>query len=301
MADIYFNTEKGFYTGGGDIVLTYAEISQLGNIGTTTISETQFGYLGALDQPLSTTDSVEFDDLIVSSVQVSSDSDGAVFGAGNDMKVYYDGTDGRVETNVVADSDLKIKCGTDKTVELEDVVWDDLRIIPGAFRFAGSSDPTLSPWQPTGSGATYRVFEFNLNDEAFGTTQMPHKYKVGSDLYFHIHWTPRGRGSAESGNYVGWKVDYSVASIHGEFGASQTLDLSDVCSGTNEEHEITSSAVVSGTGLGISNIVVFRIYRSDTGSDDTWSNNGAGNRPVMLEFDIHYQIDTMGSRQEGAK
>ena len=40
--------------------LTDVEIQQLQNIGTTTISATQWGYLGALNQPLTTGDSVDF-------------------------------------------------------------------------------------------------------------------------------------------------------------------------------------------------------------------------------------------------
>lgn len=39
---------------------TIAEIAQLANIGATTISATQWGYLGALDQALATTDTVAF-------------------------------------------------------------------------------------------------------------------------------------------------------------------------------------------------------------------------------------------------
>ncbi len=47
MADIYFNKEKGFYLGGGENVLTYAKILQLAGI----------------DQELSKTSDVEFDDV----------------------------------------------------------------------------------------------------------------------------------------------------------------------------------------------------------------------------------------------
>ena len=42
-------------SGGGGVDLTAGELSQLQNIGTTTISATQWGYLGALDQSLVTT------------------------------------------------------------------------------------------------------------------------------------------------------------------------------------------------------------------------------------------------------
>jgi hypothetical protein len=47
--------------------LTSAEVDQLEAIGTSTISATQWGYLGGLDQALSTTDSVSFGTLDMSS------------------------------------------------------------------------------------------------------------------------------------------------------------------------------------------------------------------------------------------
>jgi len=179
--------------------------------------------------------------------------------------------------------------------------WDDLRIVPGAFKFAGTADPSLVNWQPGGSGATLKVYAFKKNDVVFASCQMPHSYKEGSDLHFHIHWTPKNRGSTESGKYVGWKVDYTIADVHGTFGSTTTLDLSDACTGTNDYHEITSSVNVSGIGLHISHMIILRIYRSDTGTDDTWVGTTNATSPVLLEFDIHYQKDTIGSDEELTK
>jgi hypothetical protein len=183
----------------------------------------------------------------------------------------------------------------------DDIVWDDLRIGAGMFQFLGSSDPTLDSWQPGGSGATFLAYVFAKNDEVFSVAQLPHAYKEGSDLKFHIHWTPRDRGTAESGNAVGWKVDYSAISVGGTFLASSTVDLSDTCTGTDHYHEITSGVTVSGTGLTVSSMVQLRIYRSDTGADDTWAGTIAAQLPALLEFDMHYQLDTVGSLQETSK
>lgn len=183
-------------------------------------------------------------------------------------------------------------------IDYLDETWDDLRIVPGAFQFAGSSDPTLSAWQPTGAGATFQVYEFTNADEVFFSIQMPHKYVQGSDLKPHIHWTPRARGVAESGKTVAWKLDYTIADVDENFIASATVDLTDTCSGVNEKHEITVSETIVGTNLLISHMIIGRIYR-DAG--DSWATNTPGNRPVLLEFDIHYQLDTIGSQNEVSK
>jgi hypothetical protein len=55
------------YTTIGLSLLTTGEVDQLENIGATTISATQWGYLGATDQALSTTDNVQFNSAIVDS------------------------------------------------------------------------------------------------------------------------------------------------------------------------------------------------------------------------------------------
>jgi len=84
-------------------------------------------------------------------------------------------------------------------------------------------------------------------------------------------------------------------------GASSTVDLSDVCNGTDDEHNLTTSVTVDGTGLDISCIIMLRIYRSDTGADDTWVGTTSAQLPILLEFDIHFQSDSNGSDQEISK
>jgi len=240
------------------------------------------------------------------SIEVQQASNWIKFKIGANDELIIDGTriqlpTGLIETNTSAPLDLTIDCGTDKTIVLADTVWDDVKVTPGAFQFSGSGDPTLINWQPGGAGATFKIYAFSKNDNVFAVVQMPHKYKEGTDLEFHIHWTPHNRGIAESGNAVGWKVDYSISNINGTFPASSTADLSDLTTGTDDKHEITSSVVVSGTGLTISHVIMLRIYRSDTGADDTWSGVTAAQSPALLEMDIHFEIDTMGSRQNIVK
>jgi hypothetical protein len=129
-------------------------------------------------------------------------------------------------------------------------------------------------------------------------TQVPHNYKEGSDMSVHVHWTPHSRGTAESGNSVAWKVECVVAKIDGTFGSTATADCTDICDGINDAHQISPGVSVSGTGVGISSMIIGRVYR-DAG--DTWTTNTAGSRPALLEVDFHYEIDSLGSVQERSK
>jgi len=176
--------------------------------------------------------------------------------------------------------------------------WDDLRIVPGAFSFAGAADPSLSAWQPTGAGTSFLVYEFASADVGYFTVQMPHKYLQGSDLKPHVHWTPRGFGAAENGNTVFWELDYTIANVNGTFGAAANVQMHDTCSGTNEKHEITTSGTITGTGLTVSHMIVGRITRA---AGDTWNSGVPNQQPVLLEIDFHYQLDTTGSDNETSK
>jgi len=174
-------------------------------------------------------------------------------------------------------------------------VWDDMRIVPGAVSFPGVADPALVTWQPSGSGISTYVYEFDNGDYVSAIIQLSHEYKQGSDLKPHIHWTPKSRGSAESGKTVAWEIEYSIANVGDVFPAMQTIQLTDTVTGTNDEHEITSSGTIDGTGIKESAIIVLNIKR---GSTDTWSTNTNGNMPAWLECDIHYQKDKLGTTTE---
>jgi len=245
---------------------------------------------------LSATQAISYQDFLI-----PSDTKKIFLGASQDASIEYDGTDAKIDTSLNNPSDLVIDCGTQKTLVLTEEVWDDEKIVPGAFQFAGNADPTIRDWQPGGTGATLKVYKFRKNDEVFGSVQLTHRYEEGEDIYVHIHWTPCDRGAAESGNAVGWKVDATWTNVNAAFSGTTTYDLSDTCTGTDDQHEITSDVLIDGTGQKISSILMVRIYRSDTGTDDTWSSGTAANSPALIECDFHVPVNTMGSRQEFIK
>jgi hypothetical protein len=177
--------------------------------------------------------------------------------------------------------------------------WDDMRIIPNIFDVPGGTDPDVISYQPAGSGATFKVYAFAKGDEGFFTIQIRHGYKEGSTMKAHLHWTPGARGVAENGNVVQWRFDYSIAAIGQNFPASQTISLADACDGVNHKHQMTAEVDIPGTGIGISSQIWGRVYRWNDVSD-TWAGIGA-NLPIFVEFDIHIELDTLGSREHSTK
>lgn len=181
--------------------------------------------------------------------------------------------------------------------------WDDMRITPGSFDRPGVSDPNYVIYYPNGGGLGVYLPEFNTDDFASFTIQLPHSYKQGADIYVHLHWTPGARGTAESGKLVGWKIDYSWANIGGNFSDMQTIDLSDACDGVNHKHQMTADVLLTGMGAGknISSMLIYNIRRTDGGADDTWATNTTGNLPLLLEVDFHYPMDSLGSTTHSTK
>ncbi len=179
--------------------------------------------------------------------------------------------------------------------------WEDIRIVPGAFEFAGNADPSLQSWQPGGEGITFKIYKFKIADEVFFSVQLPHNYKEGSVLEAHVHWTPADRGNEENGNDVSWRIGYTWANKEDAFSSALTATLTpDTCAGIDDQHEKTlSTALLGATGKTISSMLVCKLWRSSV--NDTWVGTTNAQSPGLLEVDFHYQIDSLGSNLERTK
>ena len=100
--------------------LTAAEGAQLEAIGTTTISATQWGYLGAFDQALATTSDVQFNDVQIDSLGIGTAASGTTgeIRATNDVTAFYS-SDERLKENIV-----KLEGALDKVNSLRGVTFD---------------------------------------------------------------------------------------------------------------------------------------------------------------------------------
>ena len=168
-------------------------------------------------------------------------------------------------------------------------VWDDLRINAGSVDRPGSNDPSFVTYAPTGSGLSTQLLEFQTGDWASFTVQMPHSYKSNSDIYVHLHWTAGSTANQDS--TVGWKVDYSWASIGSNFPEMDTAVLTDTVAAGSDIHQMTQDVKITGTDKGISSMLICNVRRTDTGADDTWDETASGSLPMLLEIDFHYEID----------
>jgi len=169
-------------------------------------------------------------------------------------------------------------------------VWEDLRVPLERGKTAGSNVPTYEQWADDGNSSSgVYAYSFDDDDEIWLTVQMPHGWKTASTIYPHVHWMAEGDASTKN---VGLGLEYIWSSI-GETITTTTIVTRNVAGDTAYNHEITGlpASGIAGTGEGLSSILAVRLYREAAASD-----NYTGGI-YILEFDVHYEIDALGSRE----
>jgi len=129
-------------------------------------------------------------------------------------------------------------------------------------------------------------------DRIHFVTQMPHGYKIGSSVYPHLHWV----GEDNTAGAVAWKLDYTTATVNGVFNVTTTTTTYVQNSATTDLHNITSLGTITGD-RGLSGVILGTLYRNSTNALDTYN----GKSVYLMQMDIHYEIDTVGSRQDLTK
>lgn len=123
--------------------------------------------------------------------------------------------------------------------------------------------------------------------------QMPHAWKIGSPIFPHIHWQPR---TTNVGNAF-WRLEYKWVNIGDvESGSWTTLDVLGSADGNVGKHLLTAWSSISGTGKTLSSMIKFKLSRIGGDVLDTYTGDA-----LLLQFDFHYERDTLGSRQEYIK
>ena len=217
-----------------------------------------------------------------------------ILGAGGDLTLNYDGTDGIIDTSVVNPSDLKIDCGTEKTIELQEVVHDDLQVNIGEIAGNGWFGAQWSDIVEYRGGVALRLADSTSNTYKFKfNAQIPHKYAEGEDINFHVHI---GNNSTTTGDVV-LKFTWEWSNIDGTYGGTTSETKTFSVDGVDGKHQVFGfSTALSGTGKKISSIVLAQVERVADNAADTFTED-----LHVIGVDYHVPHNTMGSRQEWIK
>ncbi|WP_159951604.1 hypothetical protein [Polaribacter septentrionalilitoris] len=233
-------------------------------------------------------------------IEIIGDEDKLRISAADTLRVTVDnvgvtelGTPGTNYTKITSDGSLSYVG--------EATRWEDLQVPVSSVNIKKvASEPK---WDDFIGSISLLWFEEGeeLQSVSF-TVQMPHKWKEGSTIKPHIHWTSGRSGDAAPGtNRVKWALEYVWANVAGEFNSTSTTLTGSVVATPNEgsiplrEHIITPLGDITATGKTLSSMILCRLYRVNDG-DDSYSGDAG-----LLEIDFHYQVDSDGSNDEYTK
>jgi len=180
-------------------------------------------------------------------------------------------------------------------------VWDDLRFASLALKAPASGNPGLAKLRSNTTGTSQGVFLYwfdaSSEEELYFAAQMPHAW-AGTPIHPHVHWTP----AANTTGTVCWGLEYTWAGITGSFPGTQLIYNNMPYTGEDVikqyQHYLTELPAITGSSVGLSSMLVCRIFRSATGVGKADScPQDAG----LLEVDFHYEINSIGSNQEYVK
>lgn len=178
------------------------------------------------------------------------------------------------------------------------VNYEDTQVPPTTQR-TGTVAPTLT----TGfrGNASFQQVQFisSQADEVQFIIQMPHAWRTGSMVYPHVHFAP-AVNIADGSYNVQFKLEYYWADINDQFAAdAASYTMAKAFTVSSNNHIWKHFMAVGSAGLtvdaGISSIIVCRLYRDNT------VDNNYGQPVAMLGFDIHYDVDSLGSDAERSK
>jgi len=177
-----------------------------------------------------------------------------------------------------------------RAVVASQIKWDDLRVPAQNTRL---NPAVVKPDFDVFIGQT-RTFLFDpaSTESVHFSVQIPHSYKLGTNLLPHVHWAPT---DATTGT-VTWKLEYTIANVDGTFPTTTVLSVSDVSDEVAFKHQFADLGDITGTAIdNVSTMLICRLFR-DVGDGDDYASDAA-----LLEIDFHFQLDDLGSSSETAK
>ncbi len=190
----------------------------------------------------------------------------------------------------------------DGTIEFNGTatVWNDYVVPLSSAKARGTKFPGYEAFMDDGAGSTgvwAYAFDAGAEEELSFTVQMPHSWN-GTIICPHLHWSP---ANDNSGSVV-WGIEYTWieynSSTPNTFPATTIETKTAAITTSDHKHLITEFTGItpSSDQDNISSILVMRLFRDATNGSDDYNSDAFG-----LSFDLHYEINTVGSRQEHIK
>ena len=180
---------------------------------------------------------------------------------------------------------------TDGTLEFHGAatVWNDANLGVAQLALPTASQPDEDEFvDEAGDDTGISTWAFAVGEKVSGSIEIPHDYKEGSDITFHIHW--QGVTAPTGTDNVKWQCTYTIAQMGATLDAPATTVIEETYD-TQYEFKISSCTTITGTNFNIGDQFLFTLERVIAVGDAY-----AGDA-LVATVGIHYECDTVGSRE----
>lgn len=133
------------------------------------------------------------------------------WGGGNDMSIYYDGTNAYLKTDEIAASDFHITTGAAKTLVLDTPVYDDVQ-----FPLASGKVPAVNApnWEALTTNTS--AYAFSVDDYIDLQADEPsHGWNEGTAGTVHVHFALKTIQNSGANRYAKFTVYLAIADVNG--------------------------------------------------------------------------------------
>jgi hypothetical protein len=171
-------------------------------------------------------------------------------------------------------------------------VWNDANMGSLSLRTGGTAPDVVQWTDNLGAATGIYGLGFAINEAGGSAIEIPHDYKEGTDLVFHVHW---GVNAAPTGtDYVKWQLKYSVCRGGVTTPPATTITV-ETAIATQYDHKRSDFTAITGTNFKIGDQFIFEITRV-AADGDAFSGDA-----IVETVGLHYECDTVGSRTIAAK
>jgi hypothetical protein len=188
-----------------------------------------------------------------------------------------------------------------KNLYLDSTCWDDIRIAGSQLR-NGATAPSFGVGKRLGGIYVLSFTGATGTDDIHTAIQLPHTWKPNTTIYAHVHGAAHAAITGAQ-DTISCGIEYAFLSL------GDTLLTPENCTDTItgywhisadslRRHSMLNIGAItptgfSGTSKKESSMLMIRLFRNTADVKDTYTGNFE-----IYEFDIHFQVHKMGTKNE---
>lgn len=167
--------------------------------------------------------------------------------------------------------------------------WEDCRVAVNHVKVPATKNPDWTPYKG-GLILSFGAEAIEANEEeVYFMIQLPHAIKEGSTIKPHVHWVAK---ADEANKAVRWGMSYSFANIDASFPAETIIYVNGETNNDANKHLVAYFPDIVLSTMLISGMLIIKLFRNSSSGSDTYTDEA-----YLLEFDIHIEQNTLGSRE----